>query len=193
VDGVQQMDMSRQTQAANDYFIGIGPTIRIVLADTLLEKFNTEEVLTIVAHEMGHQYHEDIWRMIGGGSVLFLVAFYVLFRSLDPLIRRFHHRLGFSRLDDPASLPLALLLVGLLFFVTQPIQNGFSRYIEREADRYALELTHDNEVYAGALDKLGQVNVSDPDPPGWIEFMFLTHPSLKHRIDFAQTYRPWEE
>ncbi|MCL5263855.1 MAG: M48 family metallopeptidase [Chloroflexi bacterium] len=193
VADVLQADMSRQTKAANAYFIGIGPTKRIVLWDTLLDNFSGDEVLTIVAHEMGHQVHNDIWRSIGVGAVFFLVGFYLLYRVLGPLIGRFKDRFGFSRLEDVASLPLALLLVGLLFFAAQPVQNTFSRYIEHEADRYALDLTHQNDVYANALDKLGRVNVSDPDPPAWIEFLFYSHPSLKKRIEFAREYRPWAE
>ncbi|MBI4318244.1 MAG: M48 family metallopeptidase [Chloroflexi bacterium] len=192
VSDVLEMDMSRQTNAANAYFIGIGPTKRIVLADTLLANFTPDEVLTVVAHEMGHQVHEDIWRAIAAGAVFFYFAFYVLYRILDPVIRRFATRFGFSRLYDPASLPLVLLLLGLIFFVAQPIQNGYSRYIEHEADRYALDITRQNEAYASALEKLGRLNVADPDPPAWMEFLFYSHPSEKKRIEFAQQYAPWK-
>lgn len=193
VADVLQVDMSRQTNAANAYFIGIGPTKRIVLGDTLLANFSGDEVLTVVAHEMGHQAHGDIWRSIGVGAIFFFAGFYVLYRILGPLIRRSERRIGFSRLEDAASLPLVLLLIGLLFFVAQPVENTFSRNIEHEADRFALDLTHQNEDYASALEKLGRINLSDPDPPAWIELIFYSHPSLKKRIEFAESYRPWAQ
>lgn len=71
-------------------------------------------------------------------------------------------------------------------FFGQPVQNTFSRYLEREADAYTLELTGDNEAYVSALAKFGEVNLSDPNPPEWVEFWFYTHPSLSKRIEFAR-------
>ena len=188
VADVLQTDMSRQTKAANAYFTGIGPTKRIVLGDNLLANFTDDEILTVVAHEMGHQVHNDLWRGLGAGAILFLVGFYVLHRSARLLVSRFGARFGFKTLADSASLPLLLLLFGIISFLMGPVQNAFSRYIEHEADAYAIELTGKNEAYASALQKLGVVNVADPNPPEWIEFVFYSHPSLKKRIEFAQGY-----
>lgn len=190
VADVLQVDMSRQTNAANAYFTGIGPTKRIVLGDTLLANFTKDEILTIVAHEMGHQVHNDLWRGIGVGVIFFLVGFYLLYRIAELTVSRFGLRLGFRQMKDSASLPLILLLIGIISFLAQPAENTFSRYVEHEADVYSLNLTHMNDAYADALKKLGEINVSDPDPPEWIEFIFYTHPSLRKRIDFARSYRP---
>lgn len=189
VADVVQIDMSRQTKAANAYFAGIGPSQRIVLADTLLANFSDQEIVTVVGHEMGHQAHNDLWRGLGAAVILTLVAAYVVYRIGSAAVRRFEARFGFSDLSDSASLPLLLLLVSLVTFFGQPVQNTFSRHMEREADAYTLELTQDSEAYAQALSKLGEVNLSDPNPPEWIEFCFYTHPSLSKRIEFAKSYR----
>lgn len=189
VADVLQMDMSRQTKAANAYFTGIGPTQRIVVADTLLANFSDREILTVVGHEMGHQVHNDLWRALGVAAVLLCLAGYVLYRASGVTVSRFAGRLGFKDVADSASLPLLVLLVAVLIFIGGPIVNTFSRYCEHQADAYTLELTGDNEAYANALTKFGRVNLSDPDPPRWVEILFYTHPSLKRRIDFARAYR----
>ncbi|MGQ9675288.1 MAG: M48 family metallopeptidase [Chloroflexota bacterium] len=186
VSDILQMDMSRQTKAANAYFAGIGPSQRIVLADTLLANFSDAEIVTVVGHEMGHQVHNDLWRGLGTATVFILIASYVVYRSGNAAVRRFGAKFGFRDISDSASLPLLLLLVGLVTFFGQPAQNTFSRYLEREADAYTLELTGDNEAYISALVKFGEVNLSDPNPPEWVEFWFYTHPSLSKRIEFAR-------
>ena len=105
---------------------------------------------------------------------------------------RHQARFGFQRLDDPAALPLIVLLVGLATFLIQPLGLAWSRHIEHEADRFALELTHDNHAMAMAFVKLQQENLSNPRPGRLYKFWRSSHPPLGERIDFANRYRPWE-
>jgi STE24 endopeptidase len=189
VADVLQVDMSRQTKAANAYFTGIGPTQRIVLGDNLLTNFTDDEILTVVAHEMGHQVHGDLWRGLGVGALFFLVGFYVLYRAAGALVARFGSKFGFQELAASASLPMLVLLFSVVYFLAGPALNTYSRHLEHEADLYALQLTHKNEAYASALKKLEVLNVSDPNPPEWIEFLFYTHPSSQKRIEFALSYQ----
>lgn len=181
-------DTSRRTVKANAYFTGLGPTKRIVLTDNLIQQFTSEEVLVVVAHELGHQVHNDIWRSIAVGSAFYLAGSYLLYRLLGPLLSRFRRRFGFDRVEDVASLPLLLLLFGILSFGAMPALNGYSRLVERQADQFALEVTQDPQSFVSAMEKLGRLNLSDPDPPKILEALFYTHPSIKERIEYARRY-----
>jgi Zn-dependent protease with chaperone function len=104
-------------------------------------------------------------------------------KTIHPVIRRFRRRFGFDSLSDIASLPLVLIFASVIFFVFQPVTNGFSRYIERQADRYGMEMSGvSGEAAATAFDKLSVYNLSDPDPNPLVEFWFYDHPALKKRM-----------
>lgn len=184
---VTQMDMSRQTRKANAFFAGLGPTKRIALGDTLVSEFTPEEIEVIVAHELGHQVHGDIWKGVGMGTLATLGSAFALSRVAEPLIRRFASRLGFERLDDIASLPLLGLLVGVLSLLGMPLANGFSRvFVERPADRYALELTGRHAAFISGMQKLTRLNLVDPDPPRLVKLLLYSHPPVAERIAFAR-------
>lgn len=184
---VTQMDMSRQTRKANAFFAGLGPTKRIALGDTLVSEFTPEEIEVIVAHELGHQVHGDIWKGVGMGTLATLGSAFALSRVAEPLIRRFASRLGFKRLDDIASLPLLGLLVSVLSLLGMPLANGFSRaFVERPADRYALELTGRHAAFISGMQKLTRLNLVDPDPPRLVKLLLYSHPPVAERIAFAR-------
>ena len=187
---VTRMDMSRQTRKANAFFAGLGPTKRIALGDTLLGNFTTDEVEVIVAHELGHQAHRDIWKGVALGSVVSLGGAFFLSRVAEPLARRFRDRLGFERLDDPASAPLLGLLLSVLSVAAMPISNAFSRVlIERPADRYALDLTGKHGAFISAMEKLVSTNLSDPEPPLLVEVLLHSHPPIAKRVQFAREHQ----
>ena len=98
--------------------------------------------------------------------------------------------LGFNSLTDLAALPLLGLSLGLYGLVTMPLSNGFSRWRENLADRYALALTGDGRAYGSALTRLSNQNLAEVDPPPWVEFFLASHPALKKRIQRAQDYAP---
>ncbi|HET7093032.1 MAG TPA: M48 family metalloprotease, partial [Thermomicrobiales bacterium] len=183
---VYQMDMSRQTEKPNAMFAGLGATKRIVLADTLLDRFADEEIDGIVAHELGHQVHGDIWRSIVVSGALGFVSAWLVDRLATPLVARFGSRYGVRSLGDIASVPwlgLALTAVGL---VAAPLAAAYSRAIERRADRYAIDLTGDGAVYAAALGRLASASLADPNPPRPVVWMLYSHPPIAERIAAAQ-------
>ena len=187
---VFQMDMSRQTEKPNAFFTGLGNTKRIVLSDTLVERFAPEEVDGVVAHELGHQVHGDVWRLIALGGGLGVGGAYALHRLAPPLVRRTAARTGVTDLGDEASLPLLGLVMVLVGFLAAPVQAAVSRAIERRTDRYALALTGDGEAYASAMVRLAAQSLADPNPPAPVVFFLYSHPPIAERIAAARAFGP---
>lgn len=194
VSAVLQMDMSKQTRKANAFFAGLGNTRRIVLADTLLNEFTPDEIEVVLAHELGHQVHGDIWKLIGLGALTSALTAWAVDRLGAPLIARHGHRYGLDPargLADIAALPLLSLLLNAISLLLLPIQNGISRnLIERPADGYALDLTRKRDAYIGAMEKLGRMNLADPQPPALVKYFLHGHPTLQERIAFGRDWQP---
>jgi STE24 endopeptidase len=182
VRGVFKFDMSRRTRQANAGLTGLGNTRRIVIGDTLLNEFTTEEIETIMAHELGHQVNKDIPMGIAFGSLTTLLGLYLAALVLDWGVRVF----GFSGPADVAAFPLFLLVLGLYGLVTMPLENGFSRWRERRADEYALHLTHNGNAFASALRRLANQNLAEAEPEAWVEWLLYSHPALGKRIAMAE-------
>ena len=192
VSDVLQMDMSKQTKKANAFFTGIGNTKRIVLGDTLLDEFTPDEVEVVLAHELGHQVHRDIWKLIGLQVPVSLTTFYATHRLSGPLLQRFGSR---WRIDlekgpgDVAALPALTLLAGSTSLLLMPVLNAISRtWVEHRADRYALDLTRKTDDFVGAMKKLGRMNLANPRPHALIKYLLYSHPPVQERIAFARRY-----
>lgn len=186
VADVYAMDMSRQTEKPNAFFTGLGRTKRIVLADTLIERFPPAEVEGIVAHELGHQVHGDIWRLVGVGGLAGFGIARALANLAPAAVRRTSAATGVEEIADEASLPtVALVLMGLGLLAT-PLQAAFSRAIERRTDRYAVDLTGDGVTYAAALTRLAALSLADPDPPRLVVWALSSHPPIADRIRDAR-------
>ncbi len=185
VSGVYKIDMSRRTKAANAAVIGLGNTRRIIIGDTLLNEFTPDEIETVMAHELGHQVHKDI--PLG---ILVETAITVVGLFLASLGLRFGAAaLGYGGPADVLSMPLLILVFAVYGLVTMPLTNGFSRWRERRADEYALKTTGQGNVYASALARLADQNLSDAEPEAWVEFLLYSHPSLGKRIRMAENYK----
>jgi len=146
-----------------------------------------------MGHEMGHYVLGHVWKLIGFLSLLIIATLYLVYRTAQGLISRFHERFGFDSLADIASYPLLTLLFSLFFLVIQPAFLAFNRSSEREADRFGLEITRDNRHAATAFVKLQEDNLAIPRPHWQVELWRGSHPSLGDRIDFCNEYRPWEK
>lgn len=189
---VFEVDMSRDTKAINAYVAGLGATKRIVFWDTLLTQLNREEVLDVMAHEMGHYVLSHvIWGCLVT-SLVYALSLFLIDRVGRALIARFKQRFGFERLEQVAAIPVFLLMINVLLFLTSPILNAHSRYNEHEADRFALEITRNNKAAAQGFVKLQTGNLGVPYPYLIDKFWRHSHPPLGERIEFANTYRPWE-
>ena len=189
---VYEVDKSEDTKKLNAYVTGFMSTKRIVLWDTTIAKLTPDEVLFVMGHEMGHYVLGHIWKAILFISVLILAILYAAHRLSSSLIERFKHRWGFDSLSDIASLPLILLLVAVLSLAVAPAVNGFSRWQERQSDRFGLEITQNNAAAATAFVKLMTEGLGVPRPHPLVVIWRGTHPPLGERIDFCNTYRPWE-
>ena len=181
VRGVFKFDMSRRTKQANAGLTGLGNTRRIIIGDTLLSEFTTDEIETIMAHELGHQVNKDIPLGIIFGSLTTVIGLFLASLGLNWGVKA----LGFTGPADIAAFPLFLIVLGLYSLVTMPLENGFSRWRERRADEYALSLTHNGIAYASALKRLANQNLADADPEAWVEWLLYSHPALGKRIAMA--------
>jgi len=182
VRGVFKFDMSKRTKQANAGLTGLGNTRRIIIGDTLLSEFTDDEIETVMAHELGHQVNKDIPLGIIFGSITTMVGLYLASLGLDWGVRVF----SFSGPADIAAFPLFVIVIGLYSLVTMPVENGFSRWLEKRADEYALSLTHNGTAYASALKRLANQNLSDADPEAWVEWLLYSHPALGKRIAMAE-------
>ncbi len=187
------MDQSTDSKTFGAYVTGLGGTERIVLFDTTLKTLTQPEILFVVGHEMKHYLLKDVWKIVGLYVVIMLVGFFAVDRLARAATRRWGSRFGFDDIADPAALPLLLVVFGIVSLVLTPAINAASRNIEHEADRFGLELTHDNPAAASAFVKRFNEALGIPYP-GWLERNFrLDHPSLGDRITFANEYHPWDE
>ncbi len=189
---VFEVNKSIDTNAVNAYVTGLGSSKRIVLWDTLLAKLDARQVRVVMAHEMGHYVLDHVLQGLLVECCGILVGLYLVYRAATLLLRRYSDRFGFDQLSDVASLPLVLLLVQAAALVMMPLGLAFSRHIEHEADRFALELTRDNRAAATAFVRLQAENLSNSSPGPLYRLFRASHPSLAERIEFANDYRPWE-
>ncbi len=179
VGEVYVVDASRRTTAANAYVTGLGRTKRVVLYDTLLEKFTRDETRLVVAHELGHVHYRDVPR---GLLWLALVAPFAMFAT-----QRLTERLGPER-GTPAALPALALALALVSTGMTTISNQLSRRVEARADTFSLELTSAPAPFIAFERRIALQNVADPDPPGWLTWTLGTHPPTVARIGAAVAF-----
>jgi Zn-dependent protease with chaperone function len=190
---VFEVEKSVDTKALNAYVTGVGQTKRIVLWDTIIARLSPRELLAVMGHEMGHYVLGHVWRFIVLTCLVVVAGLYLVHLLAHALISRFRTRFGFDSLADVAAFPLLSLILGLATFVLTPAVLAYARHAEHQADRFSLDLTHDNHAMATAFVKLQQDNLSVPRPHPILVFLRASHPSLGDRIDFANTYHPWRD
>jgi STE24 endopeptidase len=180
VGEVYRVDASRRTRAANAYVIGLGHSKRVVLYDNLIHGFPRDEVRAVVAHELGHQKHDDLLR---GLAWLALVAPAGTFLT-QALAERFARR----PLGTPAGLPPIALAVALAALGLGMASNALSRAVEARADSFALELTRDPGDFIEFERRIVIRNIADPDPPELYHVLLDTHPTARERIGFGEAW-----
>ncbi|MGA7676891.1 MAG: M48 family metallopeptidase [Dehalococcoidia bacterium] len=184
IAGVFTMDLSSKGTTANAMLAGLGKTRSIILSDTLLQQYTSEEIEVILAHELGHHLHRDIPKLIAVQAAMVLLAFYladlVLKASLIPL--------DFQGIADVAAFPLLFLSLAAFGLIVTPFVNVYSRYIETSADEAALEMTADPGAFITAMTKLTDQNLAVADPSRWVEFLFYDHPPYTKRVGLARRY-----
>jgi STE24 endopeptidase len=183
--GIFEMDLSKKTKKANAAFTGIGSTRRILLADTLLKEFLPDEIEVILAHELGHYYYKHLWKLLSLGIVSTFIGLWIghIVLSASSL------KLGFLAISDIGTFPILSLVLFCFMLVTLPINNVFSRMLERQADRFALETTNNSEAFIRSMNKLAKQNLADTTPNPVIHFLLHSHPSISERIKMAESYK----
>jgi len=192
------MVASRKTNALNAYVTGLGTSKRIVIWDTTIQKTSNDESLFIVGHELGHYVLGHVRQGFLVGTAGLLLALYFLFRGLHWTLDRWARDWKLYGPEDWASLAALLLLLRVLLFASSPVISGYNRMQEHAADVYGLEVIHglvpnSAEVAAHAFQVLGELDLSDPNPPPFITFWLYSHPPLADRLVFAHTYDPWSK
>jgi STE24 endopeptidase len=184
VRGVYRWKLSDKSKKANAALTGLGNTRRIILADTLLDNYAPEEIEAVLAHELGHHVHQHIFKSIlvqAGITLLgFWLANFVLHYAVD------HHM--FEELSDFANLPLLAITATLLWLLLMPALNAYSRYNERQADRYAFESITNVGPFISSMNKLALQNLAERTPSKWVELLFHSHPSISRRVEAAQAW-----
>lgn len=188
---IYEVDMSADTKAINAYVNGLGSTKRIVLWDTIIAKLDRDELRFIIGHEMGHYVLRHVLILCLLTILTYAVTFFLVDRIGNRIISKLRNRLGFESLSDLGAIPLLLLFAAVFMFLTAPLFNVASRYIEHEADRFALEMTRNNRASALSFVKGQQENLGVPRPAFLEQVWRGTHPSRAERIDFANSYHPW--
>ncbi len=192
------MVASRKTNQINAYVTGLGASKRVVIWDTLIQKTSKDETLFVIGHELGHYVLGHVLKGFLLGAAGLLIAFYLLFRGLHWALDRWGREWKILGAEDWASLAVLLLLLQILLFFSSPAINWFSRMQEHAADVYGLEVIHglvpnSAEVAAHAFQVLGELDLSDPNPPAFITFWLYSHPPVADRLVFAHTYDPWSK
>ncbi len=180
--GVWIVDQSRKSRTANAAVVGLGRTRRIVLFDTLTTRFTPEEIESVLAHELGHHVHGDARRGLAVQGALTLASFGLA----DALLRAGAPALGLESAADPAGMPWLALVLLALSLVALPLGNGFSRWIERRADDFALATTGNPAAFIAAMERLAELNLAERRPSRLKEFVLYSHPALERRIARAR-------
>ncbi|HKC09982.1 MAG TPA: M48 family metallopeptidase [Methylomirabilota bacterium] len=184
VTGVFVVDQSRKSRTANAAVTGLGRTRRILLFDTLLDQFTAEEIEAVLAHELAHQLHGDIRRGLLVQGFLTLVTFWVADRAL----RGGAGWLGLTGPADIAGLPLFGLILVLVSLAALPVANGWSRRVEWQADRFALETIPDPRAFIGSMERLATLNLAEREPHRLEELFLYSHPAIERRIAHARQF-----
>ncbi len=186
VKQVYVSDASRRTTKENAYFTGLGATKRVVLYDTLLRGDTPDDVALVVAHELGHWKHDDIWKGIGLSLLGVAICFWCAARIIDWAVRRGTFHLGGPA--DVAAVPLFLLVILVLNLASLPLQNVVSRSFESAADYTSLELTHNPAAFIRSEVRLARSNLADLTPPPVVVAFLYTHPPTLQRIRMAEEF-----
>jgi len=183
--GAYEWGLGDKTNKANAALAGIGATRRILVSDTMLADYSDEEIEVVLAHELAHHVHGDIWKGIAFESALIVAGFYLAARVLAT----FFPTIGLRGPVDVAGLPLLLLAAGAVSLLTVPVAHAISRAYERRADRFALDLTRNPTAFISAMRRLGAQNLAEEHPSRMVQWLFYSHPPMRERISAAQAFR----
>ncbi len=182
---VYMIDFSSKTKKLNAAVAGFGKSRRVILTDNLIKELSHDEILSIVAHELGHYKNRDTVKIIAFSAIVTGALFYLSDIILTSGVSFF----GFGSIVDIAGFPLLALVMFLLGIFVLPCQNGFIRRLETKADRYSLSLTNNPDAFISMMEKLAEKNLADAQPGRFIEIMLYDHPPIARRIKLAEQFK----
>ena len=182
VKEVFELRLSNDTKKANAAVAGFGKSRRILLGDTLLNDYTEEEIEAIFAHELGHVRLLHTWKIFGFAAVVSIVCFYLTALLFESGL----HLFGFQEISDIGAFPLLGLCLMLAGLSLMPIQQGFVRHLEKQADLFAVKRIGNHQNFASALRKLANQNLRDPYPSRIEELLFYDHPPIGKRLQYTK-------
>ncbi len=185
VRGVYKWRLSEKSKKANAALTGLGATRRIILADTLLDHYSNDEIEAVLAHELGHHVHRHIFKSILVQAGITLAGFYLANEVLRYAVERGNM---FETMSDFANLPLLVLVATVLSFLLMPALNAYSRFNERQADRYCFHSVASVEPFISSMNKLAEQNLAEKAPSRWVEWFFHSHPAIAKRVAAAEAW-----
>jgi Zn-dependent protease with chaperone function len=188
LDRMFLMDASEKLRSVNAYVTGIGASKRVVVWDTTLSAMTDDEIAFVFGHELGHYVLGHVLKGFAVAALGILVALWIASRVLAAWLRS--ERWGIGRLDEPASLPLFLVLFSVLGLLSSPLGGAVSRHFEHQADAFGLEATREvnanvSQAAAHAFQRLGEIDLAEPDPNPFIVWWFYDHPPVRDRVAFV--------
>lgn len=184
VIGVYEWVIAGHTRKANAALAGVGRSRRILLSDTMLDAYSDEEIEVVLAHELAHHVHHDLWASMLLRTVTLFGGFYVAAATIAAVTPW----LGLRGPADVAGAPVLLLVAGALSFLMLPVGNALSRAQERRADQYALRLTGNPAAFVTAMRRLAQQNLAEDRPSALARWLFYSHPPMRERIAAAEAW-----
>jgi STE24 endopeptidase len=190
------MRASQKVTSLNAYVTGFGPSKRLVLWDTTIAAATPDELSGVFGHELGHYALHHIVQGLLFTAVVLLVAFFLGQKMTQWLLRRYGARWRIRSQNDLAFVAVLALVLNVLSFFSEPIDNGFSRSIEHAADVYGQEAIHGivadpQTTTQQGFQRLGEASLDDPTPHPFVDFWTSSHPSTASRAAFAAAYNPW--
>ncbi len=182
---VCQIDFSRKTAKANAALVGLGKTRKVILADTLVKGFSPDEVEAVVAHEFAHFKYKHMWQLLAFSAAITLTGFFILSLAAGKIV----DLSGAKGLTDMYLLPALVLLMVFFGIALLPLQNFFSRVLERQADRSAVTLTAKKEAFISVMRKLAEMNLADVSPSPLKKIFLYDHPPVEERINMAENMK----
>lgn len=192
-DQVYQVEMSDETKAMNAYVTGIGSNTRIVLWDTTLNGLTENEILFIMAHEMSHYIHKDIYQNIVVELILSFFSFGLCGYIIRKLEKKHMYQNGKRVWRSFAVWPLILLITSIVSFAATPITNWVSRQDERICDTYAVKITKNPQAGIQTFQQLARNSLAEVNPPNLIKWLRYDHPPLMERLEMLDKLNKKQE
>jgi STE24 endopeptidase len=183
--GAYEWGLSEKTRKANAALAGLGATRRILVSDTMLAEYSDDEIEVVLAHELAHHVHGDIWKGIALECGLILAGCYLAARLLAAFAPTFE----LESVGDIAGLPLLVLSASAVSLAIMPFAHAMSRGFERSADIFALRLTHNPAAFISAMRRLAAQNLAEEHPSRLVQILFYSHPPVRERIAAAQMFK----